>query len=217
MRGCTAGFFAVGQRSSLSRRPTVVEDCAFALPAGSVLHQTPVTNPVHFVRTRITGVDGTILRGAGPVTFTDCELVGGTDDAPAAPVDLGSADVTVTGGSWQGVGVRLSGARDQRLVLDGVRAAGTTTAGALVSRGTGAGAVDVTLRGADLRTADGTAHVALRPGDRYAATGSRFTGGRLDLPDGVRVLHARNVETGVDRAGLPTAGDGVLVDANLTV
>ncbi|MBE9928081.1 hypothetical protein G8C93_19565, partial [Cellulosimicrobium cellulans] len=47
--------------------------------------------------------------------------------------------------------------------------------------------------------------------------GSRFTGGRLDLPDGVRVLHARNVETGVDRAGLPTAGDGVLVDANLTV
>src|SRR5690606_20919774 len=115
-------------------RPTVVEDCAFALPAGSVLHQTPVTNPVHFVRTRITGVDGTILRGAGPVTFTDCELVGGTDDAPAAPVDLGSADVTVTGGSWQGVGVRLSGARDQRLVLGRVRAAGTTTAGALGSR-----------------------------------------------------------------------------------
>ncbi len=217
VRGCTAGFFAVGQRSSLSRRPTVVEDCAFALPAGSVLHQTPVTNPVHFVRTRLTGVDGTILRGAGPVTFTDCELVGGTADAPAAPVDLGSADVTVTGGSWQGVGVRLSGARDQRLVLDGVRAAGTTTAGALVSRGTGAGAVDVALRGADLRAADGTAHVALRAGDRYAATGSRFTGGRLDLPDGVRVLHARNVETGLDRAGLPTAGDGVLVDANLTV
>ncbi|MFJ2518493.1 peptidase C14 [Cellulosimicrobium cellulans] len=217
VRGCTAGFFAVGQRSSLSRRPTVVEDCAFALPAGSVLHQTPVTNPVHFVRTRITGVDGTILRGAGPVTFTDCELVGGTDDAPADPVDLGSADVTVTGGSWRGAGVRLSGARDQRLVLDGVRAAGTTTAGALVSRGTGAGAVDVTLRGADLRATDDTAHVALRAGDRYAATGSRFTGGRLDLPDGVRVLHARNVETGVDRTGLTTSGDGVLVDANLVV
>ncbi|MFH6690627.1 hypothetical protein QVL82_17595, partial [Cellulosimicrobium funkei] len=87
------------------------------------------------------------------------------------------------------------------------------------SGGGGAGRGRGGARGAGRteRAAGGAAHVALRPGDRYAATGSRFTGGRLDLPDGVRVLHARNVETGVDRAGLPTAGDGVLVDANLTV
>ena len=40
---------------------------------------------------------------------------------------------------------------------------------------------------------------------------------RPDPPAGARVLPARTVETGDDRAGLPTAGDGVLVDANLTV
>ncbi|WP_166852932.1 peptidase C14, partial [Isoptericola sp. BMS4] len=213
LRGCSAGFFAVGQRSSLSSRPTVVEDCAFDLPAGSVLHQTPVTNPVHFVRTRFTGFDGTILRGAGPVTFTDCEVTGAAGDAVAAPASVGSADVTVRGGRWTGAGLALSGVRDQRLSVAGTTMTGTTTAGALVSRA-GEGVVDVHLRGADLTVPDGATHVALAGGpSSYRATGSRFAGGRLDVAAASPVVHAGCTLDGVD--GVPEPGPTTVRHATL--
>ncbi|MFE6968982.1 peptidase C14 [Isoptericola sp. NPDC057653] len=213
LRGCSAGFFAVGQRSALSSRPTVVEDCSFALPPGSVLHQTPVTSPVHFVRTRFTGVDGTVLRGPGPVTFTDCEVVGATGDEVAAPMSVGSADVTVRGGRWTGAGIVLSGARDQRLTVDGTTMTGTTTAGALVSRA-GTGAVAVHLRGADLTVPGGAAHVALDAGpSSYQATGTRFAGGRLDLDAASPVLHAGCTFDGVD--AVPQPGPATVLHASL--
>jgi len=213
LRGCSAGFFAVGQRSALSSRPTVVEDCSFALPAGSVLHQTPVTNPVHFVRTRFTGFDGTVLRGAGPVTFTDCEVVGAAGDDRAAPASVGSAAVTVRGGTWTGAGIALSGVRDQSLTVSGATMTGTTTAGALVSR-SGSGAVDVHLRDGTLTVPDGAAHVALAGGpSSYRATGTRFSGGRLDLGDASPVLHAGCTFDGVD--GVPQPGPATVLHASL--
>ncbi|WP_318243815.1 peptidase C14 [Oerskovia gallyi] len=217
MRGCTASFFAVAQRSNLSKRPNVIEDCHFSLPVASVLHQTPVANPVHFVRTSFTGFDGTILRGAGPVTFTDCTFVGSTDEAaPAAPALVGSADVTISGGTLTGTGIQLSGVRDQRLTIRGAKVSGTTTAGALVSRAAGPGTVQVDLRGATLAASGTTAHVALSGTDALTAVGTRLRGGRYDLAPTTRVLQSGCVEQGVDRTGFPE-GDHVLVTDSLAL
>ena len=111
LRGCSAGLLAIGQRSSRSTRPTVIEDCSFALPKGQVLVQTPVTNSVHFVRTTITGIDGTVARGAGRLSFVDCTL-----EAPegAERFSLGSASLVVRGGSLKGVGLEATCARSLR-------------------------------------------------------------------------------------------------------
>ncbi|SFF75892.1 hypothetical protein SAMN05216251_12796, partial [Actinacidiphila alni] len=101
LRGCSASFFAVAQQSARSTRPTTVTDCAFDLPKASVLVQTPVTAPVHFVRTTFTGLDGNLLRGSGPVRFTDCRLAGAPQ---AAPLVVGASEVTVDGGSLTDTG-----------------------------------------------------------------------------------------------------------------
>ncbi|WP_329371138.1 peptidase C14 [Streptomyces sp. NBC_00669] len=212
LRGCTASFFAVAQQSARSTRPTTVTDCTFDLPKASVLVQTPVTAPVHFVRTTFTGLDGNVLRGSGPVHFTDCRLVG---SPKAAPLAVGASEVTVDGGSLTDTGIALSAVRDQRISVGGGTAlSGTNTAKALLSRDAGTGAT-VTWDLADLRSsaADAdTAHVRVADGhNRYTAVGARLTGGQLALAadafaDTSSLLHTACTEDGVDRKGLPADG-----------
>lgn len=207
MRGCTAGFFAIGQRSSRSSRPNVIEDCSFALKPGTVLVQTPVTNPVHLVRCTITGLDGTSLNGPGPVRFTDCTLTG---DPAAAPVKVASADVALLGSTLRDVAVQLTAVRDQRLVVDGgTTVTGTTGGEAFFSRlssASNAGAVTWELGAAELTAATAeTVHLAVTAGtNRVRAVGTRFAGGRLVLPEpgfgaGSSLLLSRCVERGVVR------------------
>ena len=215
LRGCTASFFAVAQQSARSTRPTTVTDCSFDLPKTSVLVQTPVTAPVHFVRTTFTGLDGNVLRGSGPVHLTDCRLAGTPD---AAPLAVGASEITVEGGSLTDTGIALSAVRDQRIsVGGGAVLSGTNAAKALLSRAAGTAAT-VTWDLADLRSsaADAdTAHVHVADGgNRYTAVGARLTGGRLALAAAAftgasSLLHTACTEDGVTREGLPADGNRV--------
>ena len=215
LRGCTASFFAVAQQSARSTRPTTVTDCSFDLPKTSVLVQTPVTAPVHFVRTTFTGLDGNVLRGSGPVHLTDCRLAGTPD---AAPLAVGASEITVDGGSLTDTGIALSAVRDQRIsVGGGAVLSGTNAAKALLSRAAGTAAT-VTWDLADLRSsaADAdTAHVHVADGgNRYTAVGARLTGGRLALAAAAftgasSLLHTACTEDGVTREGLPADGNRV--------
>ncbi|MEV0587838.1 hypothetical protein [Nonomuraea sp. NPDC050310] len=203
MRGCTAKTFAIGQRSNRSGRPNVIEGCAFDLPKDQVVVQTPVSNPVHFKECVFTGLDGATLRGSGPLTFTGCTL-SGTD------LTLGSARTVVTGGRIDGVRVKLSAVRDQSLRLQGVELEDAT-----LTRAEGPGRTSWELAGC--RSTTEGAHLDLTTGDnRYVATGSSFTGGRLVLSAASALLHSGNVEERVERA-LPQPGPRVLVARTLTV
>ncbi|MGW1695810.1 peptidase C14 [Streptomyces sp. NPDC002399] len=219
VRGCTAKTFAVAQRSACSTRPTTISDCSFEPPAGAVLVQTPVTAPVHFVRCVFKGVDGAILRGAGPVRFTDCTVTGSDD---AAPLSVGSADLRIDGGSYDNTGIELSAVRDQRItVTGGARLTGSNKAKALLGRAAGPGKVtwDISALSSAASGPD-TAHVRIADGaNHYAATGSRFTGGTLHLaPEAVdSVLHTACVEDGTRRSAMPANGDSVRTDGNLTL
>ncbi|WP_372349250.1 peptidase C14 [Streptomyces sp. KL116D] len=218
LRGCTAKTFAVAQRSARSARPTVISDCVFTPPAGGVLVQAPVTAPVHFERCVIKGADGLVLRGAGPVHLTDCTVEGAAD---AAPLSVGAARLVVDGGTFTDTGIELSAVRDQSVEISGARLTGTNTARALLGRAPGDGAVTWQLTGLTSTTDDpGTAHVRIATGtNHYAATGSRFTGGRLHLePDACAdVLHTACVERGTDRTALPAPGDHVRTEGNLVL
>ncbi|WP_433890415.1 peptidase C14 [Streptomyces sp. CA-111067] len=225
LRGCTASFFAVGQRSARSTRPTTITDCTFDLPKAAVLVQTPVTAPVHFVRSTLTGLDGTVLRGAGAVRFSDCRLVGRAD---AAPLSVGAAEVAVEGGSLTDTGIALSAVRDQRIsVGGGAVLSGTNAARALLARDTGAAGATVSWELGDLRSsASGpdTAHLRVADGtNRYSAVGARFAGGRLALAAAAftgssSLLHTACTEDGVTREGMPPDGGRVSArTGNLTL
>ncbi|MET4159198.1 hypothetical protein ABIC29_002794 [Agromyces sp. PvR057] len=210
VRGCSAGLLAIGQRSSRSTRPTVIEDCSFALPKDQVLVQTPVANTVHFVRTTITGIDGTQARGSGRLEFVDCAL-----ESPegAAPFGIGSATLVIRGGTLRGVGIEASAVRDQSVVLAGVHAEASRPDGAVVSRGEGPGVVSLELDGGEYVA--GTPDTALlrmvRGENHVRITGTRFRGGRLDVADGggaspSTLLVNGTVEQGVTRS-LPDESD----------
>ncbi|NJP45388.1 peptidase C14 [Streptomyces sp. PRB2-1] len=224
LRGCTASLFAVAQQSARSTRPTTITDCTFDLPAGQVLVQTPVNAPVHFVRTAFTGLDGTVLRGSGPVRFTGCRLTGAPD---AAPLSVGASEIAVDGGTLTDTGIALTAVRDQRLsVTGGAVLTGTNAAGALLSRAPGSTAT-VTWDLGDLRsTAAGaaTAHVRVPDGtNHYTAVAARLTGGRLTLAPAAftgtsSLLHTSCTEHGVHRDALPPDGPRVnTTTGNLTL
>ncbi|MEU0835709.1 peptidase C14, partial [Streptomyces sp. NPDC005969] len=219
VRGCTARTFAVAQRSARSTRPTVISDCSFELPAGAVLVQTPVTAQVHFVRCTFKGVDGAILRGAGPVHFTDCTVIG-TENA--APLSIGSADLRIHGGTYDNTGVELSAVRDQRItVTGGTRLTGSNKAKALLGRAAGNATLTWDISSLTSVTSDsGTAHIRIADGtNHYAATGSRFTGGTLHLaPDAMKsVLHTSCVEQGTKRTAMPEDSNSVRTEGSLTL
>ncbi|MFB6781647.1 peptidase C14 [Streptomyces sp. NPDC056352] len=219
VRGCTARTFAVAQRSARSTRPTVISDCSFELPAGAVLVQTPVTVQVHFVRCTFKGVDGAILRGAGPVHFTDCTVIGAEN---AAPLSIGSADLRIDGGTYDNTGVELSAVRDQRItVTGGTRLTGSNKAKALLGRAAGTATLTWDISSLTSVTTDsGTAHIRIADGtNHYAATGSRFTGGTLHLAPGVMesVLHTSCVEQGTKRTAMPEDSNSVRTEGNLTL
>jgi hypothetical protein len=221
LRGCSARTLSIAQRSARSGRPTIIADCDFDQPAGTVIVQTPVSNPVHFVRTTFRGLDGAILRGSGPVRFTDCTLTG---TPGAAPLLIGAAEVVVRGGTLTDTGIELSAVRDQRLVVDGGAAVtGTNARRALLTRAAGSGAVRIELGDYRSTAADAqTAHVRVDAGvNRYRAVGARFSGGRLTLADaafgvGSTLLHTGCVEEGVARE-LPAESARVVTRDNLAL
>ncbi|MFE7241814.1 peptidase C14 [Streptomyces sp. NPDC057580] len=219
VRGCTARTFAVAQRSARSSRPTVISDCSFELPAGAVLVQTPVTAQVHFVRCTFKGVDGAILRGAGPVHFTDCTVIGAEN---AAPLSIGSADLRIDGGTYDNTGVELSAVRDQRItVTGGTRLTGSNKAKALLGRAAGNATLTWDISSLTSVTTDsGTAHIRIADGtNHYAVTGSRFTGGTLHLAPGAleSLLHTSCVEQGTRRTAMPEDSNSVSTEGNLTL
>ncbi|ALX66118.1 peptidase C14 [Microbacterium sp. XT11] len=217
VRGCTAGLLAIGQRSSRSSRPTVIEDSAFALPKDQVLVQTPVTASVRFVGCTITGIDGVKARGSGPVEFVDCRLSGPVE---GAPMEIGGARVTLRGGSVRDVRLSATAVRDQLFVLDGVEFGTERADGALVSRAAGAGVVTWRVTGVTSTVPKGAAHLDIATGVNHARIiGGQFTGGRLRLADGFAepstLLYTDTVERGVETA-LPEAGPRVLIADVLT-
>ncbi|WP_328345255.1 hypothetical protein [Micromonospora sp. NBC_00421] len=221
LRGCSARTLSIAQRSARSARPTIIADCDFDQPAGTVIVQTPVSNPVHFVRTTFRGLDGAILRGPGPVHFTDCTLTG---TPGAAPLLVGAAEVVVHGGTLTDTGIELSAVRDQRLVVDGgAVVTGTNARRALLTRAAGTGAVRIELGDYRSTAADPqTAHVRIDAGvNRYRAVGAGFSGGRLTLADAAfgaasTLLHTGCVEEGVARE-LPAESPRVVTGDNLAL
>ncbi|MEU7177557.1 MULTISPECIES: peptidase C14 [Streptomyces] len=217
VRGCTAKTFSLTQRSTRSRRPTVVSDCAFAAPPDTVLIQSAVTTPVHFVRCELTGLDGAALRGTGPVRLTDCRLAAAEH---GAPLTVAAAELRVHGGRLEGLGLRLTAERDQQLrITGGTALTGTPAGGAFLSRAASEATVVWDL--SDLTattTASGTAHARIDHGaNHWSATGCRFTGGTLHLaPDALRsALHSTCVEDGTRRTAFPQPGDTAQITGNL--
>ncbi|MEU4014004.1 peptidase C14 [Microbacterium sp. NPDC028030] len=217
LRGCTAGLLAIGQRSTRSSRPTVIEDCTFALPKDQVLVQTPVTAPVSFVRCTITGIDGAKARGSGPVEFVDCRLSG---PATGAPAEFGAAKVTIRGGSVRDVVLSATAVRDQSVTLEGVELGTERTEGALLTRAAGSGVVSWRVNGVTSTVPKGAAHIDIGAGVNHArVTGSQFVGGRLRMAGGFAepstLLYSDCVERGVE-ADLSEPGERVLVADVLT-
>jgi hypothetical protein len=223
MRGCRVdGRFQLSQATALSTRPTVIEDCVIGTAdqlASMPFVAANVTTPVHLVRTTITGLDGAtaLFPGTGPLTLTGCTLVGAGGAASA--VSVASSRLTLDGTTLTDTGVVLPAATDQAVVLTGSRASGGPAGGVVLTRGSGSGVVSWTLDG---HTAEGdVAHVVIGSGtNHYRATGSSFSGGRIELAtggfgSGSTLLHTANVERGVTRTALPATGDGVLSDGNL--
>lgn len=202
LRGCTADLFAVGQRSSRSTRPTVIEDCTFTLPKGQVLVQTPVTAPVSFVRCRIAGIDGAVARGSGPLRLTDCDLSGPPD---GASFTVAASELTVRGGSIDGVALVATASRDQTVSIDGTLLSTTRASGATIARGDGSGVVAWRLAGLTSSVPSGTAHVAIESGVNHVRIiGSQFAGGRVRLPasglgGASTLVYDGCLERGVDR------------------
>ncbi|MFD4948810.1 peptidase C14 [Streptomyces sp. NPDC058239] len=214
MRGCTAsGPLIVSRASDLSARPNVIADSSFAFAAGAEITQAGVTVPLTLQRSTLKGVDGAVFNGTGPLVLDQCALTGSKD---TAPVSLAHADITVLGGELRDTGLKLTSTKNQRLRIDGTRLTGTNKDGALLAR-TGSGrTVDWQLTGLDSTAPEGTAHVLVAEGpNRYRATGSTFTGGRLELRPAAfsgnssHLLHTGCVEDGTERTALPDEGDRV--------
>ncbi|MEV0262415.1 hypothetical protein AB0I49_13845 [Streptomyces sp. NPDC050617] len=216
LRGCAAKTFSLAQHSTRSRRPTVISDCAFTVPPDTVLIQSAVTAPVHFVRCELTGLDGAALRGAGPVRLTDCRLAGAGHGAPVA---VSAAELHVHGGSLEGIGLLLTAEKDQRLRLTGGTAlSGTPAGGAFLSRAASDATVTWDLSDVTSATGGSTAHARVEHGDNHwSATGCRFTGGALHLAPGAlrSALHSTCVEDGTRRTAFPQPGGTALITGNL--
>ncbi|GAA0418784.1 peptidase C14 [Leifsonia naganoensis] len=213
LRGCTAGLFAVGQRSSRSTRPTLIEGCTFSLPKGQVLVQTPVTATVTFSGCRIDGVDGTVARGAGALRFVDCALSG---PAGGDAFQVASAELTVQGGSADGVALVATAARDQRVTVAGTRFSTTRTSAPTLARGDGTGTVSWRIDGMASDAPAGTPHLAIERGTNHLRlTGAELTGGALRLPaagfgSGSTLLYDGATERRVERT-LPEPTNRIIV------
>ncbi|WP_326695227.1 peptidase C14 [Streptomyces sp. NBC_01766] len=211
IRGCTAsGPLIVSQASKLSGRPNVIADSNFSFAAGAEITQGNVSAPLTLQRTVLDGVGAAVFNGTGPLVLDQCTLTGAED---AAPVSLAHPDITVDGGELRDTGLKLTSSKDQRLRVDGARVGGTNKDGALLSRTGSARTVDWQLNGVTSTAPKGTAHLLVTEGaNRYRATGSTFTGGRLELRPAAftgadsHLLHTGCVEDGTERTALPDEG-----------
>ncbi|MFG3259568.1 peptidase C14 [Streptomyces sp. NPDC048172] len=214
IRGCTAsGPLILSQASALSERPNVVADSAFTYAKGAEITKDDVRAEVTLSRTTLDGLDGAAFKGTGALVLEQCSLNGA---AGADPVTVAHTDTVLDGGALRDTGLKLTGAKDQRLRLTGTRLTGTNAAGALLSRSADGRTVSWHLDAADSTTGAKTAHLALAAGpNRYRATGTAFHGGRLDLRPaafgggGSYLLHTGCVEDGTERAAMPDEGERV--------
>jgi hypothetical protein len=228
MRGCRVdGRFQLSQATTLSTRPTVIEDCVIGTAdqlASMPFVAANVTTPVHLVRTTITGLDGAtaLVQGTGPLTLTGCRLVG--KDGGSA-VTVASSRLVLDGTVLEGTGVLLAGSADQTLeVVGGSRATGAPSGGTVFGRDGSGGTLTWAFDGYTGEAGSGSvAHVVIDKGtNHYRTTGCTFVGGRIDLADGgfggsSTLLHTGCVERGVTRTALPASGPRVLSEPNLVV
>ncbi|MGW6460765.1 peptidase C14 [Streptomyces sp. NPDC055078] len=216
LRGCTAsGPLVVTQSSKRSKRPNVIADSAFHQGKGSVVTQDNVSADLHLERVALTGLDGAAFKGTGALVLDRCDFTGASGEA--APSTLAHPATTVHGGRYQNTGFTLNASRDQSIRLDGgARFTGTNSAGALLGRTGGDRTVSWRLDGFHGETTvAGTAHLKITDGpNRYQASASSFTGGRLELAPGAfagagHLLHSGCVEDGTTRTAMPPEGDRV--------
>lgn len=218
LRGCTAsGPLVVTQQSSRSTRPTTISDSSFAFAAGAALTNTTVTAPVTLIDTRLRGIDGMIMAGAGELTFRGCTL---TADADSAPVSITVPRVRFVDSTLTEARLLMAGDEDQQLIVSGSTMIGSGTG---IDR-SGEAELTVLLDGSDFRrTDDAGAHVRLVEGtNHYRASGSRFTGGRLELEAGgfaapSTLIQVGCLESGVTRTGFPADGERVTTIGSLIV
>ncbi|MGW5673736.1 peptidase C14 [Streptomyces sp. NPDC003860] len=220
MRGCTAsGPLVITQASKLSRRANVVADSTFHQGKGSVVTQENVSADVHLERVTLTGLDGAAFKGTGDLVLERCVFTGASDKA--APSSLAHPATTVSGGRYRDTGFVLNSGKDQEIRLDGgARFSGTNGAGALLGRTGGERTVSWRLDGFHGETAvSDTAHLKITEGtNRYQASNSTFSGGRLELAAGAfagsgHLLHSGCVEDGTRRTAMPPEGDRIRHEA----
>ncbi|WP_217593636.1 hypothetical protein [Cohnella sp. GbtcB17] len=214
MKNCTAEkMVKFKQVSARSRRPSVVENCAFALTKGRRVSHEEVASELTFRGCRFTGSDGNAFAGTGDLRFLDCRIEGSGPDA--RPIRFAGKRLTIRGGEIRNSGFRLTGGSDVRLdVGSGATISGSNGEQAFFSRSgePGGGATSWRFDGAISMAACPTmAHFAIAGYDadhECFVTGSAFEGGRFEVSEGAFgegscMLYDSNVERGVDRSALP--------------
>lgn len=179
MRGCRGHTVAIGQRSSRSARPNVIEGCHFALPAGQMLVQSPVSATVTYRGCLIEGIEGTVLRGTGSILFVSCRLVGVNPDSV---LQLGASNSEFRSCALAQVSIELLAAGNQRLVLIGTEVAATAKRGTITRVDTPT-AVSVAVHSCTVRSAEraGPAIALTAGANHLRLTDSRCEGGGLTV------------------------------------
>ncbi|MFE7407035.1 peptidase C14 [Isoptericola sp. NPDC057559] len=221
LRGCQADdTLIVSQASDRSARPNVIEGSRFAVLPDTPVTQANVTRPVHLVRTALSGLRNASFAGSGPVVLEDCVL----EAAEGAGTLTVSGDVTVRGGVLRNVALVAAGAKDQTVRAGGgARLEGAPAGGAFLSRRAATATVTWALDGLASTAGDGTAHAVLTQGtNRWAAVGSRFAGGRVELApaafgEGSTLVQTGTVEQGVTRTAFPEDGPRVATAGSLVL
>ncbi|MDR2998113.1 MAG: peptidase C14 [Microbacterium sp.] len=216
LRGCSAtDTLIITQASDASKRPTVIEASEFTFVAAGDLTNATVTDPVTFIDTRLNGVNGVKLGGAGTVEFRGGQLIGGDRDATFS---TSSARLRLTGVEVDDVRIDAASGKTQAVEILGGSAVRTSKSAAVSRSGGG----ELTLVLGDSTFSGKGTHVSLTSGaNHYRASGCRFDGGTLELSAGAfgkgsTLLHSANVETGVKRT-VPDDAENVLTTGNVVV
>lgn len=217
MRNCTAeAMVKFVQVSGRSSRPNTAENCSFTLTPNRRISHGEVEARITFRNCRFQDLDGNRFDGTGALRFLDCDWKGRS--GKAEPVTVSGKSVEFRGGSMENTGIVLAGEGDRRVeVGPGTSVGGSHAGGAFFRREDGrSGDTEWRFTGCSSRTADpAMCHYAIGgKRDVYMALGCMFTGGRLAVSphaftEGGGMLHQGNIETDVDRGGLPAEEAGI--------
>lgn len=212
LRGCSAtNTLIITQASSLSDRSNVIEASEFTFVADGELTNASVTKPIVLQDTKLVGLHGVTIGGAGSITMRGGELHGGDRDGSFR---TGSDRLHLDGVDVKDA--RIVATKDGGVVQITGGSRVETSKGAAISRD-GAGARTVQLANSTF-TGAGT-HVQLSEGtNNYSAVGCRFETGTIDLSasgfgSSSTLLHTSNVEVGLTR-NVPDESDAIVVAAN---